>query len=131
VVTALVRALELPLPAATDSVGVRRWVSDVTPQRVRDSLRLHFARRRAEPGPGKRQRELADQARRVLEVMRRRDPVTLGDLAIDGNDIQAELGMGAGPEVGRLLERCLDAVIENPALNTRDDLLQLVKDSDR
>ena len=67
--------------------------------------------------------------RRILEVMRRHDPVALSDLAIDGNDVQAALGLRAGPEVGRLLRRCLDAVIENPELNKQEDLLALLSET--
>lgn len=129
-VTALVRALDLRLPAATDVVGARRWLNEVTPARGRDALRLHIARRRGGPGGGRDGTDLAESARRILEVMRRHDPVTLSDLAIDGNDIQTALGLSAGPEVGRLLQRCLEAVIENPELNQQEDLLALLSEMD-
>jgi tRNA nucleotidyltransferase (CCA-adding enzyme) len=130
VVTALVRALDLRLPVATDVVGARRWLSEVTPAHGRDVLRLHVARRRGEPSGAKDGKDLADRVRRILEVMRRHDPVTLSDLAIDGNDIQAALGLRTGPEVGRLLQRCLEAVVENPELNQRDDLLAMLSETD-
>jgi len=125
-VSELTRGLARPLPGASDLVEARRWLSDVTPGRALDVLRLHFARRRAELDGGKDESDLAERARLVLGIIRRRDPVTLGDLAIDGNDIQTALGLRAGPEVGRLLERCLDAVIEDPELNVREDLLALL-----
>lgn len=128
-VTALVRALNLRLPAADDEVGARRWLSVVTPARGRDALRLHIARRRGEPTGGTDGTDLADRARRILEVMRRHDPVTLSDLAIDGNDIQAALGLRSGPEVGRLLQRCLEAVIDNPELNQQEELLALLSET--
>ena len=125
-VTALTQAMGRPLPEASDLVGARRWLSDVTPDRAPDALRLHIARRRAEPGRREDIDDLAERARLVLRVKRRRDPVTLGDLAIDGNDIRAALGLRAGPEVGRLLQHCLEAVMEDPELNVREDLLALL-----
>jgi len=52
----------------------------------------------------------------------RSEPHRLTDLAVDGADL-LELGYVEGPELGRALESLLDAVIERPELNTRDDLL--------
>jgi tRNA nucleotidyltransferase (CCA-adding enzyme) len=49
-------------------------------------------------------------------------PHRLSDLAVDGNDL-IELGVRPGPQLGRLLHDLLDAVVDEPALNTRDELL--------
>jgi tRNA nucleotidyltransferase/poly(A) polymerase len=49
-------------------------------------------------------------------------PHQLTDLAIDGSDLIA-LGFDEGPVLGRTLESLLDAVVDEPALNTRDQLL--------
>ena len=48
-------------------------------------------------------------------------------LAIDGHDLQRELGMQPGPEVGALLERLTELVLDDPALNERSTLLQLAR----
>jgi tRNA nucleotidyltransferase (CCA-adding enzyme) len=52
-------------------------------------------------------------------------PIEIGDLAVDGGDLQA-LGL-KGPAVGRTLSRLLDAVITDPSINTKDKLLELAK----
>ncbi len=49
----------------------------------------------------------------------------IGDLAIDGADVMRALGIGEGPEVGAILRKLFEAVIENPAENTRERLLFL------
>jgi tRNA nucleotidyltransferase (CCA-adding enzyme) len=49
-------------------------------------------------------------------------PHRLSDLAVDGNDL-IELGIRPGPQLGRLLHDLLDVVVDEPALNTRDELL--------
>ena len=49
------------------------------------------------------------------------------DLAIDGDDLQAELGMERGPEIGRVLEGLLERVLADPALNDRPTLLLLAR----
>jgi tRNA nucleotidyltransferase/poly(A) polymerase len=52
----------------------------------------------------------------------RLSPHRLRDLAIDGSDL-IELGFQPGPQLGRVLDQLLEAVVEEPALNTRDELL--------
>ncbi len=123
-VVALRQVLDLPLPAAGDLVWARRWLRRVGPERGRDALRLHHARARARRLDAGARAKLAAQTRRVLEVRRRGDPVTLGDLAIDGNDLK-DLGLTPGPEFARILEACLDEVLVDPSLNQRERLLEI------
>ena len=54
-------------------------------------------------------------------------PHRLRDLAIDGNDL-IELGFRPGPQLGRILHELLDAVVDEPARNTRNDLLARAKE---
>lgn len=61
------------------------------------------------------------------EVLARRDAVTLKDLAISGNDLIAE-GMPPGRQIGDTLSALLERVLENPSLNTRENLLKLYKE---
>jgi hypothetical protein len=58
-------------------------------------------------------------------IQERGDPLTRGDLAITGADLRAA-GL-AGPAIGRMLQRLLDLVLEEPGLNQRDALLQRVR----
>jgi putative nucleotidyltransferase with HDIG domain len=73
-----------------------------------------------EPPP---QEEL-DALAAFREVVRReaRQPHRLADLAVDGGDLIA-LGFAPGPRLGRVLDELLDDVVEEPALNTREQLL--------
>jgi tRNA nucleotidyltransferase (CCA-adding enzyme) len=48
-------------------------------------------------------------------------------LAIDGEDLIAELGLGEGPLLGRILDELLDRVIVDPSLNDRPTLLLLAQ----
>ena len=59
---------------------------------------------------------------RSLLEQEQSQPHRLTDLAIDGSDLIA-LGFDEGPVLGRTLESLLDAVVDEPALNTRDRLL--------
>jgi tRNA nucleotidyltransferase (CCA-adding enzyme) len=48
-------------------------------------------------------------------------------LAVDGDDLMAELGLAPGPGLGRILDRLLEAVIADPRRNRRDALLKLAR----
>ena len=52
--------------------------------------------------------------------------VTLRDLKINGKDLIAE-GYKSGRELGRILDDLLDAVIEDPKLNEKAKLLEIVR----
>src|SRR5262249_21343057 len=54
-------------------------------------------------------------------------PHRLGDLAVDGSDL-TELGFRPGPKLGHILHDLLDAVVDEPELNTRDQLLTRAKE---
>ncbi|CAN5593610.1 HD domain-containing protein [soil metagenome] len=54
-------------------------------------------------------------------------PLALSDLAVDGHDLALELGLAEGPAVGAILDRLLDAVLDDPTRNERSVLLQLVR----
>ena len=63
---------------------------------------------------------------RTLLEAQRSQPHRLSDLAVDGADLIA-LGYEEGPELGRVLESLLDAVVDEPSLNARNQLLDLAR----
>jgi tRNA nucleotidyltransferase/poly(A) polymerase len=48
-------------------------------------------------------------------------------LAIDGDDLQRELGIAPGPEIGAILDRLTELVIEDPARNEAPTLIELAR----
>jgi len=73
-------------------------------------------------GKGRTDDELAAGRLRELLEQQRAHPHRLQDLAVDGSDL-LELGYREGPELGRTLQELLDAVVDDPSLNTREQLL--------
>jgi tRNA nucleotidyltransferase (CCA-adding enzyme) len=114
-----------PVPA----VALRRWVAAAGRMRVGAVMRLAAARFAAERAAG----VAAPEAKRVASLYRRmsraafHEPVELGDLAVDGDDLRSA-GVPAGPVMGRTLVALLEWVLEDPARNTRDALLARVKE---
>ena len=71
---------------------------------------------------------LGELRRRVEEQLAANVALTLGDLAIDGDDLIGELALAPGPAIGRILDELLDRVIADPSLNERPTLLRLARE---
>lgn len=56
----------------------------------------------------------------IEEVLR--DPISVGQLAVDGTILMKELGMRPGPRMGWILHAMLEEVLDDPAKNTREYL---------
>ena len=108
--------------------AVRRFI-----RRTADVDRaLLFALRRADnaasgAGPHGDDNQAQLEARIARELERQPDLLLHRRLAIDGHDLQRELGMSAGPEIGAVLDRLTEAVLEDPALNEASTLLELAR----
>lgn len=68
--------------------------------------------------------ELNRVKRIFKEIVRSNVPLEIKDLAINGNDL-IQLGLPEGVGTGLKLRGLLDAVLENPSLNNRFDLLKI------
>ena len=56
-------------------------------------------------------------------IIDKKQAVSIKELAVGGADI-ISLGVTRGPEIGEILQRLLDYVIENPEYNDKDTLLE-------
>ena len=104
---------------------VRRWVAAITRTQVGLFMRLADAMWSAARAAGHSSpppHAVRALYRRML-VIAFRDPLDLGSLAVDGDDLR-RAGIPAGPELGKILRSLMSAVIEDPARNTTDWLLQ-------
>jgi len=105
-------------------VQVRRWVAGVGRLDVGAFMRLASAVWTAN---GDDQRAPSVESvrrlyRRMLQISLR-DPIDLGSLAIDGDDLR-RAGIPPGRSLGMILRWLLETVIDDPAKNTADYLLQ-------
>jgi len=119
---AILRAMLEALPP--HDATIRRWAATTRRTQLASFLRLAEARwaamRKAGlPAPGAA--AVASLYRRALRIAYR-DPIELADLAVDGEDIQGE-GIARGPTLGKILRSLLEWVVEEPARNSRDQLL--------
>jgi tRNA nucleotidyltransferase (CCA-adding enzyme) len=114
-------------PNWTDA-AVRRFIRRVGTDLLDDLYALrradNVASGTAEPASGG-----LDELRRRAAAAIASDPLGARQLAVDGNDLVAELGLEPGPMVGRLLAELLEAVVDDPRLNARHVLLQRARHS--
>jgi tRNA nucleotidyltransferase (CCA-adding enzyme) len=104
-----------PAPAGPGEADARRWLARVGGA-ADDLLAMHRLRHGADP----------DWAETIRRVRERGDPVTRGQLAIGGTELQS-LGV-TGPRIGEILAALLERVLEDPRVNTRDSLLAIARD---
>jgi tRNA nucleotidyltransferase (CCA-adding enzyme) len=102
-------------PEGLDEIAVRRWLA-VVGGAADDLVALYRLRRGTD----------ASWLGTMRVIRERRDPLTRGDLAVGGRDLES-LGI-RGRAVGETLAALLDRVLEDPAVNTRERLLALARE---
>lgn len=126
-VTLLVEHHMFAYPEGTPSGAMRRMVLRLGFEGVRDLLALRYADRQASGRRG-----LGEQGERALAHLRQvtveGSAIGLSQLAIDGHDVAAVLAGTGGPVVGRILNLVHQRVLDEPALNQRPALLELVRE---
>ena len=100
--------------------GVRRFLSRVGPENVDDLIKVREADRIGSGVPKAVPYKLRHLFFMIEKV--KRDPVSPKMLAIKGDEVMAILGIPPGPKVGLILGILLDAVLEDPAINTKETL---------
>jgi putative nucleotidyltransferase with HDIG domain len=63
---------------------------------------------------------------RIDDELREASAFKLADLEVDGEDVKSVLGLSEGPAVGRILQQIFEQVLDDPSLNTREKLLELL-----
>lgn len=111
--------------------GARRFFAMVggDPKMAFDLLTLREADASAKSTgiPSDKDEQMIRKDRELLQqVIEQQEAVTRKDLKINGTDL-LNLGFQPGPELGTVLDKLLDVVIENPELNTREELLRLAQ----
>lgn len=123
-ITALVKNHMRPLDCGP--AGVRRVMRDLG-----DQFDRWLLLKRADAPPVMPEEEFEAMYTNFVQLVEkersRLEGPAYGQLALSGSDL-LELGFQEGPEVGRALSMCEEAVIEDPEKNNRDDLLKIVKE---
>lgn len=107
----------------TDS-AIRRFIRKVGLDLVPDMLDLRHADR---VGSGSKETSWRTEEfkERLIEVQK--EPFSIKDLKISGNDVMKTLKIKPGPKVGEILQKLFEEVEEKKIPNEREKLIQRVK----
>lgn len=108
--------------------AVRRFIRNVTPEFIDNMISMRRADRL---GSGSKETswrwELFKE--RIVEVQKQ--PFSIKDLKINGADVMEILEIKPGPRVGKILNEIFKEVDEKPELNTREILLEKIKNFEK
>jgi poly(A) polymerase/tRNA nucleotidyltransferase (CCA-adding enzyme) len=102
--------------------AVRRVIANVGVDNIQDLLNLRICDRIGTGRPKEQPFRLRKYMAMVDEAMR--DPINVGMLKIDGNDLMKEVGEQPSPRIGWILHALLEEVLDEPTKNTREYLLE-------
>lgn len=106
--------------------AIRRFIKRVGIENIDDLFLL----RRADISAMKSRvgaAHLKSLGKRIDKVFKEENALHVADLKINGNDIMSELKIKPSPEVGKILNRLLEKVLDDPALNEKEKLMRLVR----
>lgn len=108
--------------------AVRRFVRKVGLENIPDLFELRRADNIGSGARSPRMYALEDLWTRVQDEIHRSTAFSPRDLAIDGTDVMAVLGIPPGPAVGRVISALFERVLDDPDLNTRESLLAIARE---
>jgi tRNA nucleotidyltransferase/poly(A) polymerase len=108
--------------------AVRRFIRKVGLDVIPDLFALRRADNIGSGVRAPRMYALEDLWTRVQGEIERSTAFSPRDLVVDGTDVMRELGIGPGPEVGRVISAAFERVLDDPDLNTRERLLPLIRE---
>ncbi len=112
-------------PEWTDA-AVRRFIRRVGRENLEDLFLLREADTLAHGTGLASDGPLGEFRARIDGVLGVETALDVTDLRVDGGDVMEAMGIPPGPEVGRALDALLERVLEEPGLNTREDLLRIL-----
>lgn len=124
----LVREHMFDYRAVWSDAALRRWLRRVGVENVADLFDLRIADMIGNGLKAGFPRYLDPMRRRIEALIAADQALHVRDLAVDGNDVMRELGVGPGRAVGETLDALLEEVLDEPSRNTRDHLLTRLRE---
>ncbi len=111
---------------AVSEAGVRRMVKRVGKENLKDLIELRIADRLGSGVPKAKPYRLRHLEYMIDKVAH--DAISVKMLKINGDDIMKNLQIQPGPIIGAILDALLAEVIEDPALNEKDCLIERARE---
>ncbi|MCD8495081.1 MAG: hypothetical protein LRY46_03210 [Candidatus Pacebacteria bacterium] len=108
--------------------AVRRMITHVGKEYIWDLMKLRRADRIGMGRPQAAPYRLRKYEAMIEQALR--DPISVQQLNINGDYMIKDMGMKPGPRMGWMLHALLEEILEQPENNTREWLIERVKDLD-
>lgn len=105
--------------------AIRRFINSTGPDLILKLVDLRIADNRGGKYP-EGIKGVLRLRKKIQEEIEKKTPFSVRDLAIGGKEIMS-LGISEGPQIGNILKQLIELVLDDPRLNTADQLLELVK----
>jgi hypothetical protein len=106
--------------------SIRRFINKVGPDHILKLVDLRIADNRGGKYP-EGIKGVLRLRRKIQDELDRKTPFGVKDLAVGGTDLMTEMSLPEGPEIGRILKELVEYVLDEPAINTKEALLDLAK----
>jgi tRNA nucleotidyltransferase (CCA-adding enzyme) len=107
--------------------ALRRLIKRVGPNNIDDLIELRRADDLAHGWGRAFETDLDAFKVKIHSLLNQSPPLTVSDLAVNGEDVMSLLGIRPGPEVGEILSQLLDVVIARPEQNQKGGLIRILK----
>ncbi len=105
--------------------AIRRFINKIGPDLILKLIDLRLADNRGGKYP-EGIKGVLKLRKKIAEELEKKTPFSIKDLEVGGDDVMA-LGVPEGPEIGRLLRELIEVVLDDPDKNTKETLLEIVK----
>ena len=105
--------------------AIRRFVHKVGEDLIYKLLDLRLADNRGGKHP-KSVKGVLKMRERIRTELAKKPPFGPKDLGVTGHDLMA-IGVEAGPRMGQIIKQLVELVLDDPSLNTKEQLIEVVK----
>lgn len=102
--------------------AVRRFIAKVDEENLDELFQLRIADAVSNPKSAFKPEEIQKLQERISDIRQQDMALKITDLVVNGNDLM-EIGIPKGPMIRATLQHLLQEVLEDPILNTREELL--------
>lgn len=108
--------------------SIRKWLNKIGEETFRNLLKVRKADIKAQNTDYYQERhDKLERIKVVLEeVLNAKECFSKKDLAINGTDL-IKLGYTEGKQIGEIINKLVELVLDNPNLNTKEQLVEIVK----
>lgn len=114
------------LTKPTDA-SVKRLINRVGVDLLPDLFALQRADAQGSRAPEIRLGEIYKMEEITMAILESKVPLSISELAINGSELMSEFSLKSGVEIGNILKFLLDKTLENPVLNSKEKLIEIVK----